>query len=149
MAWEAWVQWLPRGWCQILKKCAWVTSGQYNILNFHRDRFCGKLQSAYNPFANAGHTRDAGSIPSLGRSPGVRNGNPLQNSCVENSWTEEPGGLHPIGLQRIGQDWSDLARMHVLWEGLFDTWELESPDVLSPLVCHFSSSMFKSNVYLL
>ena len=32
--------------------------------------------------ANAG---DTGSIPGLGRSPGVGNGNPLQCSCLENS----------------------------------------------------------------
>ena len=31
--------------------------------------------------ANAG---DVGSIPVLGRSPGERNGNPLQYSCLEN-----------------------------------------------------------------
>ena len=31
--------------------------------------------------ANAG---DAGSLPGLGRSPGERNGNPLQYSCLEN-----------------------------------------------------------------
>ena len=24
------------------------------------------------------------------------------------SWTEEPGGLQSIGLQRVGQDWSEL-----------------------------------------
>ena len=24
-------------------------------------------------------------------------------------WTEEPGGLWPIGTQRVGQDWSNLA----------------------------------------
>ena len=30
-------------------------------------------------------------IPGLGRSPGDRNGNPLQYSCLENSM--EPGGL--------------------------------------------------------
>ena len=35
--------------------------------------------------ANARDTRDAGSIPELGRSPGVRNGNPFQYSCLENS----------------------------------------------------------------
>ena len=28
---------------------------------------------------------EAGSIPGLGRSPGVGNGNPLQYSCLENS----------------------------------------------------------------
>ena len=35
--------------------------------------------------ANAGDSRDAGSIPWLARSPGVENGNPLQYSCLENS----------------------------------------------------------------
>ena len=34
--------------------------------------------------ANAGHTRDAGSIPGLGRSPEGKHGNPLQYSCLEN-----------------------------------------------------------------
>ena len=37
-----------------------------------------------NPPANAGDRRDAGSIPGLGRSPGEGNGNPLQDSCLEN-----------------------------------------------------------------
>ena len=35
-----------------------------------------------NPPANAG---DRGSIPGLGRSPGVENGNQLHYSCLENS----------------------------------------------------------------
>ena len=26
-------------------------------------------------------------------------------------WTEEPGGLQSTGLQRVGHDWSDLARV--------------------------------------
>ena len=38
-----------------------------------------------NPTANAGDTRDMGSIPGPGRSPGEGNGNPLQYSCLENS----------------------------------------------------------------
>ena len=37
-----------------------------------------------NPPTNAGDIRDMGSIPGLGRSPGVGNGNPLQYSCLEN-----------------------------------------------------------------
>ena len=37
-----------------------------------------------NPPANAGDLRDAGSIPGLGRFPGVGNGNLLQCSCLEN-----------------------------------------------------------------
>ena len=35
--------------------------------------------------ANAGNTRDVGSIPGLGRSPAVGNGNVLQCSCLGNS----------------------------------------------------------------
>ena len=37
-----------------------------------------------NAPANAGDTRDADSIPGLGRSPAVGNGNPLQYSCLDN-----------------------------------------------------------------
>ena len=57
-----------------------------------------------NSPANAGDTGDASSIPGSGRFSGVGNGNPLQCSCLQNSWTEEPGGLQPMGLQRAGQD---------------------------------------------
>ena len=35
--------------------------------------------------ANVGDARDSGSIPGLGRSPGVENGDRLQYSCLENS----------------------------------------------------------------
>ena len=38
-----------------------------------------------NPPANAGDTRDTGSIPGSGKSPGVGNVNQLQYSCWENS----------------------------------------------------------------
>ena len=34
--------------------------------------------------ASAYNARDLGSIPTLGRSPGEGNGNPLQYSCLEN-----------------------------------------------------------------
>ena len=37
-----------------------------------------------NSPANAGDARDVGLIPELGRFPGVGNGNPLQDSCLEN-----------------------------------------------------------------
>ena len=50
-----------------------------------------------NPPANAGDTRDTGSIPGSGRSPGGGNGNPPQYSCLENPvdrgawWAPVPG----------------------------------------------------------
>ena len=47
---------------------------------------------------NAG---DLGSIPGLGRSPGGGHGNPLQCSCGESPWTEEPDGLQSMGSQRV------------------------------------------------
>ena len=39
------------------------------------------------------NARDMGSIPGPGRSLGVGGSNPLQYSCLENPWTEEPGML--------------------------------------------------------
>ena len=56
--------------------------------------------------ANAGVARDVGSIPESGRSPGGGNGNPLQYSYLGNPWTEEPGGLQSMGLQRVRLDWA-------------------------------------------
>ena len=44
---------------------------------------CAKVVK--NPPANVRDTRDAGSIPELGRPPGGGNGTPLQYSCLENS----------------------------------------------------------------
>ena len=50
-----------------------------------------------NSPANAGETRDAGSIPESERSPGRWHGNPFQYSCLENSmdrgawWVIVPG----------------------------------------------------------
>ena len=50
------------------------------------------------------NAEDPGLIPGLGRSPGEGNGNPLQYSCLENPWTEEPGGLQSMGSQRAGHN---------------------------------------------
>ena len=47
---------------------------------------------------------DPGLIPGLGRFPGEENGNPLQYSCLENPWTEEPDRVHSMGSQRVGHD---------------------------------------------
>ena len=44
----------------------------------------GGKESAHN-------VGDLGSIPGSGRSPGEGNGNPLQNSCLENSMNRETG----------------------------------------------------------
>ena len=54
-----------------------------------------------NPTANAGDTRDGGLVPGLGRSPGGGHNNPLHFLAWRIPWTEKPGGLQSIGLQRV------------------------------------------------
>ena len=55
--------------------------------------------------ASAWNAGDPGSIPGSGRSPGEGNGNPLQYSCLENPWREEPGKLQSMGSRRVWHDW--------------------------------------------
>jgi len=51
-------------------------------------------------------TRDMGSIPELGRSLGVRNGIPLQYSCLENSM--DSGALQATVLG-VAKSWIQLS----------------------------------------
>ena len=44
---------------------------------------------------------DAGSIPGFWRPPRVGNDNSFWYSCLDIPWTEEPGGLQSMGLQRV------------------------------------------------
>ena len=68
-----------------------------------------------NSPANAGEVRDSGSSLGSGRS--------LEKEMATHSsilswripWTEEPGGLHSIGSQRFRHEWSNLARMHLIF----------------------------------
>ena len=48
---------------------------------------------------------DGGSVPRLGKSPGVGNGNPLQYYGLEIPWTEDPGRLQFMESQKARQDW--------------------------------------------
>ena len=54
--------------------------------------------------ASARNAGNLGSIHGLGRSPGERNGNPLQYSSWRIPWTEDPGGLQSTGSQRVGHN---------------------------------------------
>ena len=56
-----------------------------------------------NPPANAGDPRDVGLIFGQRRSPGVGNGTHSNILAWKIAWAEEPGGLHSIGSQRVGQ----------------------------------------------
>ena len=63
--------------------------------------------------ANAG---DMGSIPELGRSPGIGNGYPLQYSCLENCVDK---GAWQATIHAITKNWTGLNNSaHTLgWEG--------------------------------
>ena len=55
---------------------------------------------------------DLGSIFGSGRSPGEGNGNPLHAFAWKIPRTEEPGGLHSMGSQRVGHEgqWEHILR---------------------------------------
>ena len=59
-----------------------------------------------NPPANAGDAGDTGSIPGLGRSTGVGNGNPLQYSCLENSMDR---GARWATVLEVVKSWTQLS----------------------------------------
>ena len=60
-----------------------------------------------DPCANAG---DLGFIPRLGRSPGERNGNLLQYSCLENS---RDRGIWLATVHGVAKSWTHLSTQHL------------------------------------
>ena len=62
-----------------------------------------------NPPANAGDTRDMGLIPRSGRSPGGRNGNPLQYSCLEDPVDR---GVWRATVLEVAKSRTGLKRQH-------------------------------------
>ena len=70
-------------------------------------------------------TQETVSIPGLERSPGGGNDNLLQYSCLAGKipWTEEPGRLQSMGLQRVGRDWAHNTHTALdMLEGKRWTW---------------------------
>ena len=69
-----------------------------------------------NPPANAGHIRDAGSIPGSGRS--LEEGMATHSSIL--AWripcTEDPGRLQSMGSQRVGTQLKQLTCMYMIPE---------------------------------
>ena len=57
---------------------------------------------------SACNARDLGSIPRSGRSPGERNGNPLQCSCLENPRDSRAWWAAVYG---VAQSWIELKRL--------------------------------------
>ena len=67
-----------------------------------------------NLSANVGDLRDVGLIPGLGRSPGGRHGNPLQDSCLENPI--DRGGWQAVD-HAVSKSWPWLKRLNVHVKG--------------------------------
>ena len=59
-----------------------------------------------NPPARAEDARDAGLIPGLGKSPGGRNDNPLQYSCLENRMDSGAWQATVRRSQRVRYNWA-------------------------------------------
>ena len=63
---------------------------------------------------------EPGLIHGLGRCPGEGNGYPLQYPCLENLWTEEPGGLQSLDhreldtAERLSTKINDKCRNHIV-----------------------------------
>ena len=83
-----------------------------------------------NPPANAG---DAGSIPGSGRSPVEGNGNPLQNSCLENpmdggAWQATVPGVAVSKARLRGKFMAPNAQeeMFQINDTSFDIYKLEN-----------------------
>ena len=72
-----------------------------------------------NPPANAGDTREVGSIPGLGRSPGGGNWQPAPVFLPGESHGQRSlVGLQSMGSQRVGYDQSNLARVCKVYPGV-------------------------------
>ena len=56
-----------------------------------------------NPPASVGNTRDKGSIPGSGKSPGLGYGNPLQYPCLENSMDK---GAQWVTVRKVTKNWT-------------------------------------------
>ena len=64
--------------------------------------------------ARSGDIKDTGSIPESGRSPGRGHDNPLHTLAWKISWTEDPGRLQSMELQRIGHNWATFLCIYSL-----------------------------------
>ena len=84
-----------------------------------------------NPPANAGDLKRCGFDPWSGRSTGGGHGNPLHAWRIP--WSEEPCRLQFIGSQRVGHDWSDLARIAPCYVELFIAALVVCIEVLLPV----------------
>ena len=92
---------------------------------------------------NAG---DPGSIPGLGRSPGVGNGNPLQYYCLENPM--DRGRLQSMGSQRARHDWAtSLSLSEASTVICICTWG-QGSNISEILLCNRGKTLMLAQVHI-
>ena len=88
------------------------------------------------------NARDTGSIPRSGRSSGGENDNHSCTLVWKISWTEEPGELQSMGLQRVNttEQLSTQTHTHTQKEGLiFEKLTKEKDGVKGNICCSHNS----------
>ena len=97
-----------------------VWGGEWEGVNTHTQKMCERvcMLIVKNPPAKAGDTRDTGSIPGSGRSPGEENGNPLPYCCLGNptdrgAWQATAHGVAKSGTRLSSRTWDLMCAVHV------------------------------------
>ena len=76
------------------------SSSEFRLIGYlHNERHNKGFHGGSDDKESAFNAKDSGSIPGSERSPEEGNANPLQYSCLEISWTEDPGGLQSPGCK--------------------------------------------------
>ena len=94
--------------CELLSKDDRLSFLKFNVEDKHNEE--RKKPFYQSSVYNAGNP---GSIPGLGRSPGERNGNPLQYSCLKNPI--DRGGYSPWGCKQ--SDTTEQLHFHFHFSG--------------------------------
>ena len=108
----------------------WISQRKMQKSRFYGNRKYFEMQGTSqgalmvkNPPAYAGHVREEGLIPKLGRSPGGGNGNLLQYSCLEN-----PHGQRSLkGYSPWGHKESDMTERLSLTHWLTQFHQTQNP----------------------
>ena len=100
--------------------------------------------------SNKGDTGDAGSIPGLGQTPEVGNGNPLHYSCQKNPMDR---GVWRATVHGLTKSWTWLSTWHMAWHinspALIIFWrrKWQPTPVLLPRKPHGQRTLVQATVY--
>ena len=132
--WDGWMA-SPNWWTWVwVNSRSWSWTGRLGVLQFMGSQRVGHdwatelhwVESVLGPFQVAlvvkKQKQKQKNLPANAGDVGLTLGskNPLEEGMATHSsilacripWTGEPGGLQPVGLQRVGHNWNDLAPTH-------------------------------------